>query len=234
MINYLFLDLDGVMIVEDHSLDHKINILDFMIHKHYMKIVVSSSHRKIDVEETKKYLLEKGFPRVITDNIVGITIRAYKYLDKTKKIHLSIPRGVEIKQWIDANIHSENGKNYKRKIKGYHYNYVIIDDDSDFLLEQKDNFINTDPSIGLVEAHNEDLDRILSKLPVKTQSLIEEPEYGVFKDLFIKEVGVDFNVWKENLKSISPMSDEIILSDGIYEYFIDAYDQTHSLRKLIF
>ena len=33
------------------------------------------------------------------DILIGVTIRAYHYIDQKSKIHLSIPRGVEIKQW---------------------------------------------------------------------------------------------------------------------------------------
>lgn len=83
------------------------------------------------------------------DKIIGVTIRAYHYLDPNKKIHLSIPRGVEIKQWIDTNVHSDNGKNWERKKIGVDYTYVILDDDSDMLLEQKDYFIRTCGDIGL-------------------------------------------------------------------------------------
>ena len=64
---------------------------------------------------------------------------------------MRIPRGVEIKQWIDTNIHSDNMKNWKRKKLGVDYNYVILDDDSDMLLEQKDNFVRTTSEIGLTD-----------------------------------------------------------------------------------
>jgi hypothetical protein len=56
----------------------------------------------------------KGEGFLFYDKIIGVTIRAYQYLDKTKKIHLSIPRGVEIMQWLDTNVHSDNGINFKR------------------------------------------------------------------------------------------------------------------------
>lgn len=64
---------------------------------------------------------------------------------------IAIPRGVEIKQWIDTHIHSDNGKDWNRKKLGKDFTYVILDDNSDMLLEHKDNFIRTDSEIGLTD-----------------------------------------------------------------------------------
>ena len=82
---------------------------------------------------------EHGF--MFCDDIIGITIRAYHYIERG--IHLAIPRGVEIKQWMDTHIHSNNGKDWNKKEITVDYNYVIIDDDTDMLLEHRCNFVNT-------------------------------------------------------------------------------------------
>jgi len=156
MIKIIFLDIDGVIATLDYTkngiwdLNPKCQkLLGEILEKTGAKIVLSSSWRKNNLEETKDYMKSKGFWFV--DEIVGITIRAYHYLDKNKKIHLSIPRGVEIKQWIDTHVHSENGKNWKKKKIGKDYNYVILDDDSDMLLEQVNYFIKVDGIKGLSE-----------------------------------------------------------------------------------
>jgi hypothetical protein len=129
-------------LVEDKQL-----LLKSILDKTGADIVLSSSWRKHKLEETKEYMTEKGF--MFSDKIIGVTIRAYHYIEKESKVHLSIPRGVEIKQWIDTNIHSNNGKNWDRKKLGEDYQYVIIDDDGDMLLNQKDNFVRTDSENGL-------------------------------------------------------------------------------------
>lgn len=139
----IFLDIDGVIAIPDESTGSfklgkgPTNNLGIILDKTDAKIVLSSSWRKDNLEDTKNYMEAEGFKYV--DRIVGVTIRAHHYISK---IHLSIPRGVEIKQWIDTNIHSDNGKDYSRKIIGQDYTYVIIDDDNDMLLEQKDHFIH--------------------------------------------------------------------------------------------
>jgi hypothetical protein len=157
MIKLIFLDIDGVIATPDYVKEglwalnpEKQKLLGEILKATDAKIVLSSSWRKLTLEDTKEHMTEEGFEFV--DNIIGVTIRAYHYIKKIeneKGIHLSIPRGVEIKQWIDTNIHSENGKNYQHKKLGIDYTYVILDDDSDMLLEQKNNFINTHFEIGL-------------------------------------------------------------------------------------
>ena len=78
-------------------------------------------------------------------------------------IRLSIPRGVEIKQWIDTHIHSDNGKDWDYKEIGVDFNYVILDDDSDMLLEQAEYFIKTDPYLGLSEEDVKQAIKILNE-----------------------------------------------------------------------
>ena len=155
MQKIIFLDIDGVLATPEYLKDGewalnpvKQNILKSIIDETDAKIVLSSSWRLHTLEETKEFMLQEGF--LFVDRIIGVTIRAYHYIDKSFKIHLSIPRGVEIQQWIDTHIHSDNGKNWERKKLGVDYQYVILDDDSDMLYTQRFNFIQTDSEIGLM------------------------------------------------------------------------------------
>jgi len=152
MDKYIFLDIDGV-IATPASIENGFwgltdqcqNFLGEILNNTGSKLVISSSWRENTVEKTQRKLSENNFR--YSEYIVGVTIRAYKYIEKG--IHLSIPRGVEIKQWIDCNIHSNNGKNFIKKKNGVDFAYLILDDDNDFLLEQKNNFIRTNSTIGL-------------------------------------------------------------------------------------
>jgi len=156
MKKYLFLDIDGVIAVPDESAGFwglnadRQKLLGKILTETGAEIVLSSSWRYSTVEKTREYLTEEGF--LFSDLIVGVTIRAYHYLDPLNKIHLSIPRGVEIKQWIDTHVHSDNGKNWDKKKVGVDYTYCILDDDTDMLLHQGKYFINTDSTEGLTEA----------------------------------------------------------------------------------
>lgn len=161
MIKIIFLDIDGVIATPEslHDglwglVDANQELLGVILEKTNASIVLSSSWRLGNVEDTKDYMTKKGF--LFSDKIIGVTIRASQYIDRSKKIHLSIPRGVEIQQWIDTNIHSNNGKDFKRKNIGVDYQYVILDDDNDMLFTQRNNFVRTKSLIGLTgfDVHN--------------------------------------------------------------------------------
>lgn len=168
MQRIIFLDIDGVIATPEYLKDgqwalnpEKQKLLGEILAKTDAKIVLSSSWRCATLEKTKEHMDEEGF--LFTDKLIGVTIRAYQFLERGTKIHLSIPRGVEIKQWIDTHIHSDNGKNWKRKKLGKDFTYVIIDDDNDMLLEHKENFVQTKSEIGLTDVDVSDAVKILNK-----------------------------------------------------------------------
>jgi len=156
MRKIIFLDIDGVLATNKcvkmglwSLCDDKQKLLGEILDKTGAELVISSSWRKHTLEDTIEYFKKEGF--WFCDKIVGITIRGYHYLDRTQEIHLSIPRGVEIKQWVDTHIHSDNGKDYKRLELGVDWNYLILDDAVDMLLEHRKNFVNTNCFIGLTK-----------------------------------------------------------------------------------
>jgi hypothetical protein len=156
MLKIIFLDIDGVLATSEYLKNKKWTLnpvkqklLEEIITATNANIVLSSSWRKSSLDETIKYMQQEGF--LFSDKIIGVTIRAYQYIKKETKIHLAIPRGVEIKQWIDTHIHSNNGKNWQKKELGKDFNYVILDDDTDMLLEQKSNFIHINSEVGLTK-----------------------------------------------------------------------------------
>lgn len=164
MRQIIFLDIDGVLATPE-NLD-KADMWTFtprcveqlrriLIAHPSAEIVVSSSWRKETVEATKQYLQDEGLGIDVIDRITGITIRGYNYIQKG--VAMSIPRGVEIRQWIDHNIHSggnglyipgANGT-FQRRNLGLEYQYVILDDDTDMLLEQGPRFVRCHSSKGL-------------------------------------------------------------------------------------
>jgi hypothetical protein len=153
-VRLIFLDIDGVMATDfsagnrDENHDHMFNPkavehLNSIVHKTDCYIVISSSWRKRDLQWIRKVFEERGFK--YPDRIVGETMRGYEFVEKAA--HLPIPRGVEIKAWIDLFVRKVEGKGFINNA----FQYVIIDDDSDMLLEQKDHFVRTDTFKGLTE-----------------------------------------------------------------------------------
>lgn len=151
MTKLIFLDIDGVLnstrsfissnrgipdgrweeeywLREQLTLDPiSVGLINRIIEETSAKIVVSSSHRKffraggyLHLNDLKEYIQGLG--------VVGEVISA------TPVIH-NAPRGSEIKEFLRSTSAA---------------NYVIIDDSSDMLEEQLNNFVHTDSNNGFL------------------------------------------------------------------------------------
>jgi hypothetical protein len=147
----IFLDHDGVICIDFNKemledMEHPFNDLcirnlEYIIQNTNAHIVVSSSWRQNDLEWLRQVYRLRNFK--YPERIIGETMRAYQFVQKG--CHLPIERGTEIKAWYDKFIKYEKGSGFTdTKIP-----YVIIDDNSDMLLSQKDNFVHTDTKKGL-------------------------------------------------------------------------------------
>jgi hypothetical protein len=145
----IFLDIDGVLNVISQSHDdygaifhnHFMDNLKELINKTGAKIVISSSWRKSGLKEMQ----DLWTTRNLAGEVIDVTPSLYLqkggsicfWNDKlqrqpTEKVHgYSIPRGCEIEYWL---------KNEAEKF-GDIESYVILDDDTDMLLNQMDNFV---------------------------------------------------------------------------------------------
>jgi len=122
MNKVIFLDIDGVLnlISQGHdkfgSIFHSnfTDNLKYIIDKTNAKIVISSSWRLSGLNWIKDLWLYRNLPGEI--------------IDRTKSIYPSTKRGYEIQDWLDNN---------------KYINYCIIDDDTDMLEHQFNNFVQT-------------------------------------------------------------------------------------------
>lgn len=151
----IFLDFDGVITTQKsrYKLDKdKLELLGQILKETDAKIVVSSSWRKHNLEETKKYLSEVShfvpFPFPFVDDIIGVTPRIYVNINGNYK---SVPRGMEIEMWLSQ----------FEKEHGLVDSFIILDDDMDMILYQKDAFIHTNSHTGLNKQH---VKRAIAKL----------------------------------------------------------------------
>lgn len=108
-----------------------IEMLNKMVGQTGCQIVISSTWRRVhELSEIQSMFEHNGFN--------------YQIFGKTPILKcqgLSVPRGLEIKAFLINNFpdHKERDK----------VRYVILDDDSDMLLWQKDNYFQVDPYCGL-------------------------------------------------------------------------------------
>lgn len=163
----IFLDIDGVLncengykngfckynklIVGDGEKDHyqqfyppSKKLLNKLIEETDAKIVISSTWRMDGIEHMKRVWEAEGMSGKIIDvtpNFINLTIGEHNQ---------TIPRGLEIDYWLRDHgfqqifwSEEEQLKHLKEtKIK----NFIIIDDDSDMLYNQRHHFIHVKPS----------------------------------------------------------------------------------------
>lgn len=158
----IFLDIDGVLAVCHGvrdcygSLFHEeyTQNLKRIIDETEAKIVISSSWRKSSLTVMKEMWWDRNMPGEVIDVTpslyLGKGVSFYNdYLEQhptPKTFSYSIPRGSEIEYWLKnfagfqrINWSKERQREYldKSDVK----NYVILDDDSDFLYSQREHFV---------------------------------------------------------------------------------------------
>ena len=139
--------------------------LNFIISETGAKVVVSSTWRLgRTVEDLHNILKFAGFSGEIIDVTSHMRIKDY-----------SVPRGCEIDKWledkdfrrVDWSVEKLRAKVEKAQVK----NYVILDDDSDMLYNQREHFVQTSWMTGItdddakkcVEILNSPLERLYYK-----------------------------------------------------------------------
>ena len=154
----IFLDIDGVLASEKYLSNKDISgSLRFLEPEKVMllnqlegaEIVITSSWGK-DGGRTERLLQEAGLKLPIIDFTTRVS-RTYEWAC----------RGNEIELWLQNNFPYGMGTKFGSKWADDRYNYVIFDDDSDFLLGQKDNFICTRRPEALIQADIDAAKKIL-------------------------------------------------------------------------
>ncbi len=144
----IFLDVDGVLnskkffkesrrtSYDIEDIDIKaVRVLNTIIEKTNAKVVISSTWRIHEYAYLIDTLNRLGFKGEI--------------IDKTPSHKHPCVRGNEIYDWM---FYHRELLDIDRFIEEYK-NYIILDDNSDMLLWQKDNFIQTDMETGLTEEY---------------------------------------------------------------------------------
>lgn len=143
MLNVIFLDFDGVLNIPPYigrdNFGHIFNNscihnLDTIIKKTGAKIVISSTWRMDGIEVMKEMWVKRNLP----GEVIGCTPKTYvENITESGLILVHSTRGAEIQEYIDIN-----------DIE----NYCIIDDDSDMLPSQMDNFVKCNFKTGLTKS----------------------------------------------------------------------------------
>ena len=159
----IFLDVDGILncedayrsgecqyqewVWEDGRKDHyqrfcswSKDLLNKLIDETGAKIVISSTWRMSGIDFMRKVWEMEG----MSGEIIGIT-------PSLRAQGISIPRGMEIKYFLEEDLKfrhinwDEDHQRESMKESGVE-NYIIIDDDSDMLYNQRNHFVHVLPS----------------------------------------------------------------------------------------
>lgn len=144
----LFLDFDGVITTYKSGWtfdEEKLKLLDIILQETQCQIVISSSWRSSTLEETLESLHFLPF----IDKVVGVTPRL-ELPTKQGDWEFDVPfRGLEVDAYLNS--------------LGKKVNYVILDDDSDFLWTQREHFVRTNSYGGLTMDNVREAINILNK-----------------------------------------------------------------------
>jgi len=157
----IFLDIDGVMAGEEYFKKERkregdtlfidpsvVKLLNSLKDIPNIQIVISSSWGESAIGPLERLGIQ--IP------ITGITRHQYKDW---------VCRGSEIEEYI-VNTLGYSGTKFGDKHNRGEYEYVIVDDDEDMLLGQRNHFVHIDSMIGLTEA---DIEKIREILATKTE-----------------------------------------------------------------
>ena len=138
--NNMFNEVINFVNTNDERIKHKLSMIDDraianlnrIIEETGCKVVLSSSWRScVEAENT------------LTEDLLKLKGFKYELYDVTPRIwakEFGTQRGEEIKLWMDK-------ESEKNEIESF----VILDDDSDMLPEQMNNFIHVDGHVGLTD-----------------------------------------------------------------------------------
>ena len=148
--NIIFLDFDGVITSTESGYKLSktlIERLGRLLKETDAYIVISSSWRGSDLQSTIANITDRSNPSVgntpfpFTDRIIGITPRCRAWM-----------RGQEIEEWFRTHAKTATFKEV---------GYVILDDEDDFFVHQKEHLVKTFESIGLQDADIEKAKEVL-------------------------------------------------------------------------
>ena len=141
MKKYIFLDFDGVINTQNDKFDkNTIANLRRLLERTDAKVVISSTWRLQSMENIQQLWLEYHLP----GEVIGLTPSCnsinFSDIDGQKEWQgLHGCKGLEIAEWLRLNAKES-------------YQYIILDDEEDFLFSQREHLVKVEGSKGLDKA----------------------------------------------------------------------------------
>ena len=167
MKKYIFLDFDGVINTQNDKFDkNAIANLRRLLERTDAKVVISSTWRLQGMEYIQQLWLEyqlHGEVIGLTPSCNSISFSNVDGLEEWQGLHGC--KGLEIAEWLRLNAKES-------------YQYIILDDEEDFLLSQREHLVKVEGSKGLDKA---DVRVAIQILKAKELSKMKRWFYGALK-----------------------------------------------------
>jgi len=238
----IFLDIDGVLLSqkwlrEQKGKKHKIltksavSALQHIIKQTKAKIVISSTWRlNNSLDDIVSMFNENG----IYADFIGVT----KQLNFSNS-NDNVPRGCEIHQWL-----SDNKSLLGCKIQSFK-KYIILDDDSDMLYWQRNNFIRVDSEVGLTKVQAEKAIAILNATLIEQQMSTLDKVKALQKQysdavtgfeefmqankdnaVYYQLLDNNINIYREFSLSLKEISDALVLDSLANKQYVESLKKT--------
>jgi len=167
MKKYIFLDFDGVINTQNDMFDKKaVANLRRLLVRTDAKVVISSTWRLQGMEYIQQLWQEYHLPGEViglTPSCNSISFSNVDGLEEWQGLHGC--KGLEIAEWLRLNAKEP-------------YQYIILDDEEDFLLSQREHLVKVEGSNGLNKA---DVRVAIQILKAKELSKMKRWFYGALK-----------------------------------------------------
>ena len=167
MKKYIFLDFDGVINTQKNKFDkNAMANLRHLLERSDAKVIISSTWRLQGIEYIKQLWQKQHLSGEITDLTPSCNSIMFSNVEGTEEWQgLHACKGLEIAEWLRLNAKEP-------------YRYIILDDEEDFLLSQREHLVKVEGSKGL---NKEDVRSAIQILKTKEISQIKLWFYSALK-----------------------------------------------------
>ena len=208
MEKYIFLDFDGVLNTPKGKFDQKaIGTLRRLLERSDAKVIISSSWRLQGVEYIRQLWKEYHLPGEVIDLTPSCNSTNFSNVDGQEEWQgLHGCKGLEIAEWLRLNAKEL-------------YQYIILDDEEDFLFSQREHLVKVDGSKGLSKT---DVRGAIKILNTKELSLFERWLYGALKYIalyiFMVILFMTFVYWYPGEKVMNTNRHFLMIQNSLHQY----------------
>ena len=208
MEKYIFLDFDGVINTPKGKFDkNAVTNLRRLLERTDAKVVISSTWRLQGMEYIQQLWQEYQLPGEVIDLTPSCNSTNFSNVDGQEEWQgLHGCKGLEIAEWLRLNAKEP-------------YQYIILDDEEDFLFSQREHLVKVEGSKGLDKA---DVKVAIQILNTKEISQMKRWFYGALKYIalyiFMVILFMSFVYWYPGEKVMNTNRHFLMIQKSLHQY----------------